>query len=312
MSDEISTLQKINLRNFWLLRLLLRLYELPPKDVLLKVRKRFRPSKGEGPDIEEILSNPTKIRPQRLYDFLSRYQAIIRRQHSWNDLTFEGKNVLEIGCGPLLGWGPMAVFLDCENFTCVDPHINKDIIRTSTIIERYFLPIYKDLSALYGPRKDFDRFVTDLFNKTTVFKQKFTELQLQRVFNITLSNSCLEHIFPLDVTIRKLREISTADCRFLHLVDFGNHRSTHNPFESIYEIESDAYFSLYGKNINLLRCSDVLRLFQDNGFDAAAVPYYFFEDFFEGRICPYWSEHYHRSELFLKTAIIAGPFPSKG
>ena len=48
-------------------------------------------------------------------------------------------------------------------------------------------------------------------------------------------------------------------------------------------------------------------LFSDQGFAAALVPYYSAEDFSQGDIAAYWSERYQRHELFLKTALIAGP-----
>lgn len=295
-----------------LIKILRRLYRLPPEQWVQVISHRLNPSRDIAPNLKEILSNPPKMRPQRLYDFLSRYQAIIRRHYSWDDLIFEGKNVLEIGCGPLIGWAPLAIFLGCKSFTCVEPYINKELLTLPPIVEKYFLMIYKDLSALYGSRKNFDEYFADIVDKTIVIKQEFHEIQSFKCchYDILLSNSCLEHILHPNATIRKLKEISTTDCRFIHLIDFGNHRATRNPFEGLYEIKPEAYFAKYGRNINLLRSTDFLQLFRDNGFEAKLIPYYYQEEFFEDRICQYWTERYVLSDLFLKTALIVGSIKS--
>ena len=171
--------------------------------------------------MEDILGDSKHLRPQRLYDFLTRYEAIVRQRHPWESLNFEDKPVIEPGAGPVLGWAPLAVFLECRSYTCVEPYFNPDVFESKALIDGYFLTIYKDLCAVYGHRVDFATFFQRLRSRTEVLRSEGLYADLEGPYDIALSNSCLEHILALDETIRCLKSVSAPDCRFLHLVDFG-------------------------------------------------------------------------------------------
>ena len=257
--------------------------------------------------MEDILGDSKHLRPQRLYDFLTRYEAIVRQRHPWESLNFEDKRVIELAAGPVLGWAPLAVFLECRSYTCVEPYFNPDVFESKALIDGYFLTIYKDLCAVYGHRVDFATSLQRLRSRTEVLRSEGLYADLEGPYDIALSNSCLEHILALDETIRCLKSVSAPDCRFLHLVDFGNHRGIRNPFDGLYSVEPQIYFGVHKKSINLLRAPDVIEIFRECGFDAELVSYYFFREFYTEDIIPYWSERYSEDDLFLKACIIAGP-----
>ena len=83
-----------------------------------------------------------------------------------------------------------------------------------------------------------------------------------------ISQSCLEHVFPIEGTIDKLAEIQHAKTRFLHLVDFGNHYPTGNPLDGLYEQPRDDYIARRGKAMNLLRAPDIDALFKSRNIPA--------------------------------------------
>jgi len=54
-------------------------------------------------------------------------------------------------------------------------------------------------------------------------------------------------VFPIEATIAKLAEIQHKDTRCLHLVDFGNHYPTGDPFAGLYEQPAADYIARRGK-----------------------------------------------------------------
>ncbi len=289
------------------MRLIRRLYEMPPKEVVRKLAGKLRRGGSGRPQLADILASPKALRPQRPYDFLSRYETIIGRHHDWPKIDFAGRAVLEIGCGPMLGWAPLAVFLGCQRYTCVEPYADLEVLKAPQLVEGYLLGLHRDLTALYGPRQPFEAFLDDLFARVEVVEHELLTAEVEGPYEVMLSNSCLEHIFPLEPSVARMKQLAAADCRFIHLVDFGNHQSGRDPFAGLYQATPEAYIATRGKEINLLRGVDVLGIFRDQGFAAALVPYYSAEDFSRGDIAAYWSERYQRDELFLKVALIAGP-----
>lgn len=292
-----------------ILRLLRRMMEVPPKDWVRKTKLKLG-MKGSGqPEIADILASAKDMRFQRPYDYLSRYEAIIARHCEWTPIRFEESNVIELGSGPVLGWGPLAVFLGCESYTCVDPFFNPDILDESDFVEGYLLGLYKDLSALYGSRLKFENYVSSLKRRIIAEHNHFLEADVKGPFDVALSNSCLEHVFPFKETIVRLRGVTAENCRFLHLVDFGNHMSKLRPFSEIYRVKPEEYFEKKGRAVNLLRGTDMLDIFREAGFQAALIPYYSHPEGYDETPDSYWTERYSEETLFLKAGLIVGPIP---
>jgi len=288
------------------------IYTLPPRTVIRKFRQKLLGNSSHVFCLEDIVGSPKHMRAQRGFDFLNRYQSILKRHLKWEELNFKGKHVLEIGSGPLLGWAPLSILMGCQSYTCVEPMFNPAVLGSDIIVEKYFLPLYKDINALYDSGISFKQFIDSLKKRVNIEKKELLEAQLSNSFDITLSNSCLEHIFHLHKNLAKLKSMSSLNNRFLHLVDLGNHRGTRNPFEGMYTTNPEAYYSKYGKNINLLRASDIQGLFDKAGFKTSMTLYYSFKDLYNEKISPYWSGQYKEEELFMKTVIITEQTESKG
>lgn len=284
-------------------KIMKQIYNLPPRVIVGRLRYKLTGRIGKNFSVEDIIQSTKDMRPQRVADFLSRYERIIQKENpSWK-LDFTGKNVLELGSGPLLGLAPFAIFMGCRQYVCLEPMYNPQVLEHPKV-KRYFLLIYKDLAALYGKRMGFEDFYQGLLKKVSVYSQPLETFSKEYKFDIILSNSCLEHIQNLQEGLRNLKRISAPQATFLHVVDFGNHSDTLNPFHKLYKTTPEQYFKQYGRLLNLLRPSDMMELFKANGLEAKLIPYYNFDEMYTESIHPWWKEKYLLQDLFLKTAFI--------
>jgi len=92
--------------------------------------------------------------------------------------------------------------------------------------------------------------------------------------------------------------------RFLHLVDFGNHRPTPGPFDGLYDVPI-ATAQTRRRDINLLRAPDLLKAFEESGVATTQVPYAFAAPDEMCSLHADWSTRYDPATLALKTAIFA-------
>ena len=294
-----------------MLRIIKRLWELPPSEAAYKIKRRLT-GRADTFDVQEIIRSPRLMRSQRFYDFFSRYEAILDRNVEWQPLEFEGRHVLEIGCGSLLGFGPMALYRGAASYTAIEPWFDPCVFDEPAIVDSYFLAVFKDMVALYGPRMEFPEFMELLKTRSRVVREPLLETTLTGPFDVVLSNSCLEHIFDFQESMVTLNGLCTTDCRHLHLVDFSNHRSTKSLFADLYAMEPENYLKRFDDAINLLRPPDTLSAMREAGFDVGLVPVFHYKEFFEGPVHDYWTERYGEDDLFMATALIHGPLKTAG
>lgn len=282
------------------------LYTESPQIIVNKLKRRLHRNGSQQYTLEEIYSSKNQ-RPQRLFDLLNRYETVLHREHGWQTLNFTGKNVLEIGSGPLLGWAPLAIFRGARHVDCVEVMYNPVVLQSHDIIDRYFLKVWRDLSAIYGNSGySFKQFLTDLRQKVTIHPCYFLKADIRHKWDISLSNSCLEHVSALKENIVRLKQIACDGCRFIHLVDFGNHNGQkRHPLESIYDRTPEEYIEQFGAAINLWRPSDVLRRFREAGFDTRMTPLYYATEGFPDEICGWWRQRYNEEELYIRVALIS-------
>jgi hypothetical protein len=254
----------------------------------------------------ELLSSAKYGRGIRFAELLLRQEAVVRRHMPWQPLDFEGCRVIEIGCGPLAGFGPLAIFCGALSFESAEPEWDAGLFFSDEIRDRYLRTFHADLCALYGSRMDFAAFHAALRERLTIHRLDFGAAPLTRPAGIVLSQSCLEHVFPLDATVAKLASIQDADTRFLHLVDFGNHYPTANPFEGLYEQPPQDYIARRGKAINLHRAPDVAKAFAEHGVKARLIPSRDAREGYRGSIHPYW-RRYDDDALFTQLVLVVGP-----
>ncbi len=263
--------------------------------------------KGPGWTANDLLNSVKHRHGIRFAELLMRQEAILTREVGWEPLNFEDANVVEIGCGPLAGYGPLAIFRGARSFVSAEPEWDADLFRDASVAERYFRVMHADLRALYGPRMSFDEFYNALMDRIEVYPVGFEAAEFETRPDIVLSQSCLEHVFPLEGTVRHLAKIQKPDTWFLHLVDFGNHRLSHNPFDGLYERPPEDYIAERGKAMNMLRVSDVQELLEASNIRAHVVPSRVIRESFRGRIHPWWSGRYDDAALYTQLAIVAGP-----
>lgn len=284
------------------------LADLTPRETwrLAKGKLPFLPGhKGWTPD--DLLNSAKHRHGIRFAELLLRQEAVAQRHMDWAPLDFEGQRVVEVGCGPLGGYGPLAIFRGAEQFESAEPEWEPGLFFSDSVRERYFRVMHADLVALYGARMDFDAFWRALREKMTVHKAGFDAAPIAGEADIVLSQSCLEHVFPLEGTVAKLADLQGRSTRFLHLVDFGNHYLGHSPFDGLYEQPPEVYIARRGKAINLARSSDVARLFEAKGIPAHVIPSRVVKDSYRGSIHSWWRERYDESDLFTQLALVAGP-----
>lgn len=284
------------------------LLELTPRETWRIARHKLPLFRG-GPSwtSHELLSSPKHSRGIRFAELLLRQEAVVRRHQKWEPLDFQNKNVVEVGCGPLAGYGPLAIFCGAARFQSAEPEWNPDLFFCKPVIEKYLGVFHADLSALFGPRMTFEDFLDALRNRMRISREGFDTAHFDGQADIILSQSVLEHVFPLAGTIKKLAEIQSPQTRALHLVDFGNHYPTQNPFDGLYEMPADEYISRRGKLINCLRLSDVVTLFEANEISTSVVPSRFVDNGYDGAIHQWWRNRYNDQDLFTQLALLASP-----
>ena len=282
--------------------------DLTPRETWRLVRQRL-PSGGNAKPWTpmDLLGSAKHRHGIRFAELLLRQEAVVRRHMAWEPLDFENARVVEIGCGPLGGYGPLAIFRGAESFESAEPEWDADLFFSDEVAQRYFLTMHADLTALYGARMDFDAFLKALRERMKIQNCGFDKAAIPAKADIVLSQSCLEHVFPLKESIEALAAIQNAKTRFLHLVDFGNHYLSGNPFDGLYDQPPEAYIERRGKAINMLRSSDVSQQFEEAGIAAQTIPSRVLPASYNGEIDPWWRERYDDDSLFTQLVLVASP-----
>jgi len=274
-----------------------------------RLARRRLPMLRNGPawTADELLSSAKHARGIRFAELLLRQEAVVRRHMPWEPLDFAGRRVVEVGCGPLAGYGPLAIFCGAASFESAEPEWDEGLFLSDAVADRYLRVFHADLTALYGPRLDFAEFRRALRERMRIHRCGFEAAPIGGPADIVLSQSCLEHVFPLEATANKLAAIQNAQTRFLHLVDFGNHYPTGNPFDGLYEQPPADYIARRGKAINLLRAPDVAALLKRCGIPARSIASRMLKETYAGTVHAWWRERYDEAALFTQLALVVGP-----
>ena len=287
------------------------LMSLTPRETWRVVRHRL-PGFRNGPSwtAAELLSSAKHSRGIRFAELLLRQEAVVRRSMGWDPIEFDGRRAVEIGCGPLAGYGPLAIFLGAKSFESAEPEWDAALFFSSSLEDKYLRVFHSDLVGLYGPRMTFPNFLKALREKLAIERCGFEKSRIAGPVDVVLSQSVLEHVFPLEETIAKLAAISGPKTRQLHLVDFGNHYPTANPFSGLYEQPAEDYIRRRGKAINCLRMPDIAVLLKKHGLPVSVVPSRVIDGGYSGTMHPWWRERYNEAALFTQLALVAGPSSS--
>jgi hypothetical protein len=277
------------------------LWQLPPRETARLLRRKF--GRRRSWTAAELLDSAKHKNGGRFIDALLRIEAALAHTIGWTQLDFAGRRVIEVGCGPLLGFGPIAIFRGAAAFESADPEFDAALLQDPAIEVRYLRPLFRELVAVYGPRMDFTGFRDAVAKRCRVHPCGFEVAPLTSGTDIVLSNSCLEHLFALPAVLSKLAAIQTPLTRFVHAVDFGNHYPTDDPFEGLYAEAREAYIQRRPGAINLLRAPDIARAFRDAGIAHRMVAWAI-EDPPSGEpIADWWRQRYDATDLRTRHAL---------
>lgn len=233
-----------------------------PSEWLLPLRRRVlrKPIWEWDYSLRGILARRKHLQPAMLIDRWHRYWRVIERQAPYGrreSFGFEGRVVLEIGCGPLLGWGPIALFLGADGFVYEEPWLRRDVLLTNEIRDLYFRPLFEELTANFGPRHTFEGFL-----KVARDGARPLGADMDAV-DIVLSNSTLEHIprEELPGLLLRCRQVCSENAVYLHAVDFGDHLGRQKGFGTIYQAPNRPR-----RHLNLLRKPDLEVTLREAGF----------------------------------------------
>tara|TARA_B100001248_G_C27304078_1_gene418550 strand:+ start:114 stop:965 length:852 start_codon:yes stop_codon:yes gene_type:complete len=194
-----------------------------------------------------------------LIDRWERYNRVLKKNKIIDALEVKEKSIFELGCGPLLGWGPIFIFFGAKNFYFFEPHFNYGILDAPEIKKNYFKQLYIELVANYGKKMHFHEFMELLKNQV-----REIDFNKDENIDIILSNSVLEHIPKIEVesTIKKLSQISNQNSVSIHSVDHSPHNKYENDLMNFYNFSK---FKTYHA-LNLLRKNEIKEILINKGF----------------------------------------------
>ena len=210
----------------------------------------------------------------------------------------QNKVIRAIGCGPVFGWGPIALFRGANSYYYYEPALIRHVVESNEIKEKYFLPLYKELVANFGNKVGFEEYYETIITKCIP-----VDFSKEETIDIILSNSVLEHIPCNDIQIllAKLFSICKIGAALLHSVDFGAHGLGGQGFGSLYTCDSKKEL----KNLNLLRASDIENLIVNSGFQLLHSTVYYSEQINMDALHPTWKD-YSGKDLTSKVVFFVG------
>ena len=257
-------------------------------------RERFRYSRAL------VSGLPKHINETSLIDRLLRFQIGIGEE-----VPFKGRTVLEIGSGPLLGWGMVAIGLGATKVYALEPAFNPSLLNA---FGTYFTDHRRQVSRLLGPVDDVQELIRSGRIEVLGAQADRTTLPDASI-DLIISNSVIEHILGLDEVLAELARIASPDCVQFHFIDLKDHVGgrSHDPFGTLYAFDPEHRRRMYrrrGSPINMLRTSDIERAFSAHWSVHTTV---LFQDAAYPSIRnahPYWKEHYSAEELGIESLAV--------
>jgi hypothetical protein len=209
-------------------RLIEQLWTSAPADICERVRQRAKRLLNRSAwdwdySLNWVLKSSKHINPKGHIEVWERYWRVLGTngcEGFRGEFSFQDQSVLELGCGPLLGFGPIALFNGAKEFHYHEPGLLRDVVESKQIKMRYFVPMHEELVANYGDRMSFDCWYERVVRDTVP-----VNFNKAGSVSLVLSTSVLEHIkkSELKQLLQQLWQLSAPGSWFLHGVDFGPH-----------------------------------------------------------------------------------------
>jgi hypothetical protein len=237
-----------------------RLWTASPRDVVRRVGRRLH--REYGPDYSlEGIRGTKHVDFNLIIDKWERYWRVLGAQHAASPpgrIAFQDRVVIELGCGPLLGVGPLAHYQGASSFYYSEPAIHRSVVESQEMRESYFRPLFEDFVVNLGKTdEDFDAYYSRMLEKSRPLDAAGDR---EEFADVVFSNSVLEHISRSDLpdVLSRLRRASTRGADFLHVVDFGPHRGSSTGLGQLETLYQQDWADETG-DINHLRLSDIRR-----------------------------------------------------
>lgn len=281
--------------------LLEKLWVSSPSDVVNFIKKKVIPKQGWDYSIQAVLKNQKHMDTCKLIDRWERYWRVIENRNQDNSIknfSFAAKDIMELGCGPLFGWGAIALFQGASHYYYYEPSLVRDVVESRELKEKYFIPLHKELVSNYGKRMNFGEYYEKLLTHCTPILFNKSES-----IDIILSNSVLEHIPRNEIKslLSKLFSLCKKGAYFFHAVDFGSHGIGGNGFGSLYT--KDATNGL--EKLNLLRKSDIENAISNTGFQLLHSTIYRAENIDFNKLHPTFRK-YSEEDITAKVVFFVG------
>ena len=282
-----------------------KLWLTPPKNILNSVKRKLSLNQNlphYDYSLEYILESQKHMHTVSLIDRWERYWRVInnnsREKNLKNNFNFKDKKILELGCGPLFGWGPIAIFHGANQYYYREPALKREVTLSKILKEKYFFPLYKELICEYPINLSFEEYYHKL--KSSCLPMDFNG---NSNLDIVLSNSVLEHIFIKDLNslLSKIYNSCKDKALFIHIVDFGSHGKGGSGFGSLYKENRNKPNQI----LNLLRKNDIEKYLINNGFTMIDSIVYRSETVDRKQIHYTWTE-YSDIDLNAKTVLFIG------
>jgi len=282
------------------LAMLNKIIKLSPKNNLTSLMKRWVKGGRYDYSADATLTSRKHMNVQSCIDRWFRLWRVAGYPSGQMQPELDGKEIFELGCGPLLGFGPLTLFLGAKSFRYLEPAYDPKVMASEEIKALYFLPLFDELVANFGKRMSRDAFLDKL-------KSSSHAVPASASIDLIISVSVLEHINNEDFlpTMQMLSNSGRTGARFLHAVDFGCHGKggAKTTFGEIYQ-QSDQS-SVYKWGINGLRRCDVARVLLASGMKIVEPVIY--------RTCPvnrenistYWTK-YTDLDLTARVVLYSG------
>jgi len=251
----------------------------------------------------EVLGDRRPMQPGRLAKIYSDYERRAVADFNAAPIDFDGKRVLEIGCGSLGGLAPLAIVEGAASYAGIDPDFDASVFGHRRMQQEFLPETLAATAALRG--KDAVQTVQDMVDRSVFLRTPLEKLEGSEPADIVVSISCLEHIWHFDEALAALKPLTHAGTRHFHVINFGNHRNRAKPFDGLYDMAPDAYVRAFGRMINLLRPPDIEKAFAEAGFAVRLDPVDVQPQAVPQQPERSWVAQYERSDLAVRTALVS-------
>lgn len=284
------------------MRKLFHLLDWQTQQRLLEVRARFNRKIGNSNHLnytfDNVAASAKHTDPAKLVDRLLRYQDCLGEK-----ISFQGRTVLEIGAGPLLGWAFVALAAGAKQYYVLEPGLDPGLLSK---FDSYFEQHRRNVERMFGPVDELDHLISNRRIQIIAGEAHSTGLP-EGAVDLILSNSVLEHIQNLPEVARELYRVSAEQGAQYHFVDLKDHYGGEDPFSHLYPFHLDhlrRLFARRGMLINGLRASDIR--------DAFSSLFHFDQTvFFKNTSYPsikkahlYWKDRYDDEELGIEVMAV--------